>query len=93
VKEHFKKTKSSKICDVARQASFRYAMTGGVSEWRYKTGIDGEPAVSKHHSMYACHEQNVIWSATASSNDAWKSSVGTTAQAIVEKMFDEDLFD
>ena len=30
--------------DWARERQARYALTGAVDEWRYKVGVDGEPA-------------------------------------------------
>jgi TolB-like protein len=34
-----------KALDWARTERTRYALTGAVQEWRYKVGVDGEPAV------------------------------------------------
>jgi hypothetical protein len=89
VDEYFKKWKEKEVCKIADRYGDRFAMIGGVSEWRYKTGIDGEPAVSLQVSLVDCRQGGrVVWSATASSNDTWRASVGTTAQAIIERMFE-----
>jgi polysaccharide biosynthesis protein PelC len=64
-----------------------YLLTGGVSEWRYKTGIDGEPAISLHVKMIEVATQKIVWNATASSNDWGNASIGTTAQQMIESMF------
>jgi hypothetical protein len=63
-----------------------FFMFGGVSEWRYKTGIDGEPAVSLQLSLYKTQTQELVWSATASDSDWGNASIGTTAQDLIEKM-------
>jgi hypothetical protein len=63
-----------------------YVLLGGVSEWRYKTGIDGEPAVSLHMKMVDPKNSKVVWSATASGNDWGNASIGTTAQKMIEEM-------
>ena len=36
---------ADKALDWARGQNARYAVTGTVDEWRYKVGVDGEPAV------------------------------------------------
>ena len=63
-----------------------FALLGGVSEWRYKTGIDGEPAVSLQMKLVAAGDKKVVWSATASGNDWGNASIGTTAQKMIEEM-------
>ena len=73
---------------IAQKNGSDYLLNGGVSEWRYKTGIDGEPAVSIQCKMINVHSAKVIWSATASSNDWGNSSIGTTAQEMLENVFE-----
>jgi hypothetical protein len=74
-----------KILD-ARRRGDRYAMVGGVSEWRYKTGIDGEPAISVFIKLIDTASKKTIWSATASDNDWGTASVGTVAQKLFNSM-------
>lgn len=83
-----KKIKMKKICKNSIEKGFRYAMGGGVSEWRYKTGIDGEPAISLQVTLYDCEHKSALWSGTASSDDYWRASVGTTAQSTIESLLD-----
>ena len=59
---------------------------GGVSEWRYKTGIDGEPAVSLQLSMYNTNSGRLEWSATGADSDWGTDSIGTTAQQLIQNM-------
>lgn len=70
----------------ARKDNAKYFLTGGVSEWRYKTGIDGEPAVSLKLSLYKTQNAALVWSATGSDSDWGTGSIGTTAQKLIEKM-------
>ncbi|PHR58940.1 MAG: hypothetical protein COA44_01995 [Arcobacter sp.] len=74
---------------IARENGSDYLLTGGVSEWRYKTGIDGEPAISLQCKLISVDTSKVIWSKTASSNDWGNASIGTTAQAMISLMFDK----
>jgi len=73
---------------IAQKNGSDYMLNGGVSEWRYKTGIDGEPAVSVQCKMIKVDSAKVVWSATASSNDWGNSSIGTTAQEMLENIFE-----
>ncbi|MDQ7042522.1 MAG: hypothetical protein Q9M40_02145 [Sulfurimonas sp.] len=91
VKGHLKEKVSSikKAKKIAKEDGSKYFMYGGVSEWRYKTGIDGEPAVSMQLSLYKTKNAKLVWSATASDSDWGNASIGTTAQDLVEEMMAE----
>jgi len=77
--------KSKKI---AKEDKSKYFLRGGVSEWRYKTGIDGEPAVSMQTTIYKTKNAKVAWSATGSDSDWGNSSIGTTAHDLLELMLE-----
>jgi hypothetical protein len=64
----------------------KYFLIGGISEWRYKTGIDGEPAVSLQLSLYRTIDAKLVWSATGSDSDWGNGSIGSTAQNLIEQM-------
>lgn len=70
----------------ATQEGGAYLLYGGVSEWRYKTGIDGEAAVSLMLSLVDLKTSQVVWSATASDTSWSNSSLGTLAQNLIQKM-------
>jgi polysaccharide biosynthesis protein PelC len=74
----------------ARKKGMHYIITGGVSEWRYKTGIDGEPAVSLQLKVISVATGNVLWSTTASDHDWGNASIGTTAQSLIEEMLSSE---
>ncbi len=88
VKLHDNTNKNSleKLKEIALNEGSKYFITGGVSEWRYKTGIDGEPAVSIQVTMYRTEDLKAVWSATGSQNDWGNASVGNTAQLLLESM-------
>ncbi len=71
---------------VAKKDKTESFIIGGVSEWRYKTGIDGEPAVSLQLTMYNTKSGKIEWSATAADSDWGTDSIGTTAQELLETM-------
>jgi len=72
---------------IAENKHADYFMSGAVSEWRYKTGIDGEPAVSFRLALYDTKTGKLVWSGVGANNDWGKGSIGTTAQSLIEEMF------
>lgn len=78
-------TQDQKIAD-ARGHQDHYLFVGGVSEWRYKTGIDGEPAVSLQLKLLDVHTKSVVWSATGSDSSWGNTSVGVVAQKLISEM-------
>ncbi len=78
--------KLSNAIKIAKKDKANYLMYGGVSEWRYKTGIDAQPAISIQCSLIDIKTSKVIWSATASDNSWGNSSIGTTAQKLIESI-------
>jgi len=91
IKSHVKEKSISfkKARKKAKEDNSKYFMYGGVSEWRYKTGIDGEPAVSVQIGLYKVKNSKLVWSATASDSDWGNGSIGTTAQDLFEEMLAE----
>ncbi|MCS7263106.1 MAG: hypothetical protein N3C13_05370 [Aquificaceae bacterium] len=63
-----------------------YAITGSVNEYRYKAGIDGEPAVSITLKVYSIKSQRVVYTATASKSGWYYQSVSTLAQRIINRI-------
>jgi len=74
-----------KVLD-AKRKNYRYLFTGGLSEWRYKTGIDGEPAISLHLKLIELSTNKIIWSAVGSDNSWGNASIGTVAQELISSM-------
>jgi len=70
----------------AKSLKPRYILTGGVSEWRYKTGIDGEPAVSMHLKLIGPKKGSTLWSATGSDSSWGNASLGVVAQELINNM-------
>ena len=91
VKSHFTKKAPSmkKARKLAKEDGSKYFIYGGVSEWRYKTGIDGEPAVSLQASLYKTKNSKLVWSATGADSDWGNASIGTTAQDLLFEMMQE----
>jgi len=64
----------------------KYVLKGQVNEWEYKTGIDGEPAVSVYVEILD-NNGTIIYSTIGSRSDWGHKSVGICAQEIFEDIF------
>jgi len=65
-----------------------YIITGYVNEYRYKTGIDGEPAVSVTIKIYDKSRQKYIYIATFSRVGDTYNSLGVLTQDGLNKILD-----
>lgn len=66
---------------------YAYFLKGKVIEWRYKTGIDGEPAVSLYLEIED-KNKNIVWSAAGSKSQWGHKSVSLTAQELLNEIFE-----
>jgi TolB-like protein len=67
----------------AREQGARYALTGSVEEWRYKVGIDGEPAVGVTLKVIDLSTGNVVWSASGAKSGWSRAALAAVAQALL----------
>lgn len=74
-----------KLLPAARGAA-KYAVTGNVNEWRYKTGIDGEPVVSIGIRIYDTASGELVWSSVGARSGGSYESIGTVAQRIINDL-------
>lgn len=66
----------------AKQQNAHYALTGAVNEWRYKVGVDGEPAVGITFYVVDVQSGKVVW-ITSGSRTGWsRSAVSGVAQKL-----------
>ena len=72
----------------ARARHIPYAMTGTVNEWRYKAGLDGEPAVGVTLNLIDTRTGRVVWSAAASDAGWGKDSLADIAQNLIDDSLD-----
>lgn len=71
----------------ARDAGARYALTGAVDEWRYKVGIDGEPAVGMVLQVIDLQNGNVVWSAVGARSGWSREALSAVAQKLIRELF------
>jgi hypothetical protein len=70
----------------ARGSGARYAVYGAVDEWRYKVGMDGEPAVGITLHVMDLSTGAVAWSG-ASAKTGWsREALSAVAQKVIREL-------
>jgi hypothetical protein len=63
-----------------------YLIMGNVQEWRYKTGIDGEPVVSYSIKVIDLHRDEVVFNGVGAKSGWGHKSIGVVAQEIAGEL-------
>lgn len=72
----------------AQRSGYRYGVTGTVSEWRYKSGLDGEPAVGVTLKIVDVQNGEVLWSATGARSGWGRESLAGTGHKVIAGLID-----
>lgn len=79
-----------KIADDAKawasQQGLRYGVSGTVTEWRYKVGVDGEPAVGMMLQITDLKNGQVVWSGSGGKTGYSRESLSGTAQNLLNQL-------
>ncbi len=70
----------------ARKEGIQYGVTGSVQEWRYKSGLDGEPAAGISLRVIDVATGDILWAASGSRTGWGYESVSGTATKLVHKL-------
>lgn len=70
----------------AREQGLRYALAGEVFEWRYKVGVDGEPAVGVSLRVIDVPTGKTLWTGAGSQSGWYRDSLGSLAQATLRDL-------
>jgi len=70
----------------ARGENLSYALTGSVDEWRYKVGIDGEPAVGLTLQLVEVASGKVIWAAAGGKSGWSREALSAVAQKLARTL-------
>ena len=70
----------------ARGADVRYAVIGTVTEWRYKVGVDGEPAVGLSLQVIELPGGRTVWAATGGRSGWSREALSAVAQKLVRDL-------
>ena len=71
----------------ARQGA-GFAVTGSVQEWRYKTGLDGEPAVGLTLQVVELPSGRILWTASGAKTGWGYANVSGTAQKLIAELLE-----
>jgi TolB-like protein len=77
---------SDKALEWARSQNARYVLSGAVEEWRYKTGVDGEPVVGVTFELIDVSNGAVVWSATGTRTGWSRSALSSVATSLIAKV-------
>ena len=73
----------------AKTQKYEYAVTGSVEEWRYKAGIDGEPAVGITVRIVDLGTNRIVWSSSGSRTGGASDNASGTALKLLDTMVSE----
>jgi polysaccharide biosynthesis protein PelC len=73
----------------AKERGFLYGVTGSVEEWRYRNGLDGEPAVGLSVQVVDLPSQRVVWSASGARAGWGRDTLAGTAQELLKALLKE----
>jgi TolB-like protein len=70
----------------AREQGVQYGLTGAVEEWRYKVGIDGEPAAGVTLQLVDMASGQVVWSASGAKTGWSRDSLAGVGQKLMAEL-------
>lgn len=77
---------ASEAMQWARREGATWALTGTVTEWRYKSGVDGEPAVGVTLQLIEVRSGEVVWSATGARTGWGYQALAAVGQAQIDEL-------
>jgi len=75
----------------AREQQAKYALTGAVDEWRYKVGVDGEPAAGVTLQIIDVATGNTLWSGAGGKSGWSREALSAVAQKLIRELLDSGL--
>lgn len=72
--------------DWAKGQGYRYGFGGSVQEWRYKSGLDAEPAVGVTLTVTDLSNNRIVWSASGSKTGWGRDSVSGVGQKLIRTL-------
>ena len=75
----------------AKKQNARYVVTGAVEEWRYKVGVDGEPAVGVTLTIIDTATGKALWSGAGGRTGWSREALSAVAQKLIRQLLNEAL--
>lgn len=73
----------------AKQQGYRYLVSGDVTEWRYKTGLDADPSIGLSIRITDVKQGKVIYQRSGAKVGWGYSNLSKTAQNLLEKLLND----
>lgn len=70
----------------AKTQKARFAVSGSVEEWRYKVGVDGEPAVGLSYTVVDLDSGAVVYSAAGGKSGWSREALSAVAQKLAREL-------
>ena len=70
----------------AREEGASYALSGSVDEWRYKVGVDGEPAVGIALSIIDVASGETLWNGSGGKSGWSREALSAVAQQLMRSL-------
>ncbi len=70
----------------AQKHNIRYALGGAVEEWRYKVGVDGEPAAGVSLEIIDVPTGAVLWTASGGKSGWSREALSAVAQKLIRNL-------
>lgn len=77
----------------ARENNVRYVLTGAVDEWRYKVGVDGEPAAGVTLRIVDVTTGETLWSGAGGKSGWSREALSAVAQKLIRDLLRSGLAD
>jgi TolB-like protein len=85
--------RESKLQERARQWAkgqrARYGVTGSINEWRYKVGVDGEPAVGLTLQIIDFESDRVVYTASGARTGWSREALSAVAQKLTADILEK----
>lgn len=75
----------------ARQQGARYALAGAVDEWRYKVGVDGEPAAGVTLQIIDVASGETLWSGAGGKSGWSREALSAVGQQLIKNLLQAGL--
>ena len=75
----------------AREQKVRYALTGAVDEWRYKVGVDGEPAAGVTLRIVDVASGDTLWTGAGGKSCWSREALSAVAQKLIRDLLQTGL--
>lgn len=75
----------------AKEQGVRYALAGTVDEWRYKVGVDGEPAAGVTLQIIDVASGDVVWSGAGGKSGWSREALSAVAQKLIRELLNSGL--